>query len=169
MQRPFAYKSQNATCQPITMFLFFPSPNPTSFRVRPRNVRANPSGVTIRRINTDHNAGKGCEFCCGACQSWRYPSLLSLLVWMFVFSTMIAVGGIEFAHTHFELGNCEEQPLCQPTRYIKKEFHFQWVQQLSYCHVNHSTYLAIPLKGWLSSLSSSLGVYESSLRSAGVA
>ena len=22
---------------------------------------------------------------------------------------MIAVGGIEFAHTHFELGNCEEQ------------------------------------------------------------
>ena len=28
---------------------------------------------------------------------------------MVVFSTMIAVGGIEFAHTHFELGNCEEQ------------------------------------------------------------
>ena len=43
---------------------------------------------------------------------------------MVVFSTMIAVGGIEFAHTHFELGNCEERPLCQPTRYIKKKFHF---------------------------------------------
>ena len=86
---------------------------------------------------------------------------------MVVFSTMIAVGGIEFAHTHFELGNCEEQHYVSQQN-IQKKFHLG-VQQLSHCHVNHSTYLAIPLKGWLSSLSSSLGVYESSLRSAGVA
>jgi hypothetical protein len=55
---------------------------------------------TIRRNRTtDHNGGTECESCCGACRSWRYPSLYSLSVRKVLSWNWFDSGG----RTHLEL------------------------------------------------------------------
>ena len=99
-------KSQTATGQPIS--IFFPNISqllPVSSMIR--------ESAGVRRSSlsdyTDHNVGTGCASCCDAYRSWRYPSLLSLLV-MRPTKRLIAIAGrIGFAHTHFDLRNCKRQ------------------------------------------------------------